>query len=51
MHFTSLPIECAWITLADMFLYKLPARQTFSASVAWIQYFKTDDSYQETMNI
>lgn len=26
--------SCAWMTLADMFLYKLPAKQTFSVSLA-----------------
>lgn len=41
--------ECG--TLAAMFLRKFPARETLSASLTWMQCFRTDDSYWETMSI
>lgn len=41
--------ECG--TLAGIFLHKFPARETLSASLTWMQCFRTDDSYWETMSI
>ena len=41
--------ECG--TPAGIFLHKFPARETLSASLTWMQYFRTGDSYQETMSI